>query len=272
MMETNSNNQALTVSPKDKMASVKNKIDKLDLDREWLEKKIDMDRADLDNSISKINTTCPIKRNEYWISLFNSTDVDGTFTAIYNDIIALKNATVNAFQSSFFNSKKTLELLKKIADYEQDLYSIIDESELTSAELSSLFVDTLKDTNIKDETVLQLLQQAKDRALRLKERMDALRQEIENELNNRCNEYNDRINKQNFKINTLESDIDKKIDNLNKRISEQGLSIHNQKERLQSISKTSESSNTQLKKWIILGGVLTFTISFIGSVLIHLFL
>ena len=88
----------------------------------------------------------------------------------------------------------------------------------------------------------------------------------------KCNEYNNRINKQNSKIIALESDIGKRIDNLNKRISEQELSIHNQKERLQSISKTSESSNTKLKKWVVLGGVLTFTISLIGSLLIQYFL
>ena len=243
MMETNSNNQTIAISPNDKMASVKNKIDKLDLDREWLEKKIDIDKADLDKSINKINTTCPIKRNEYWISLFNSTDVDSTFTAIYEDIIALKNATVNAFQSSFFNSKETLKLLKKLADYELDLYSIIDESELTSAELSSLFVSALKDTNIKDETVLQLLQQAKDRALRLKEQMDALRQEVENELNNRYNEYKGLLIKQNSKIDELKTETEVSIKNI-KRIN---------------------------KRFLLYGG-LTIFLSLIGSVLIHLFL
>lgn len=242
-METNSNNQALAISPNDKMESVKYKIDKLDLDREWLEKKIDIDKADLDKSINKINTTCPIKRNEYWISLFNSTDVDSTFTAIYEDIIALKNATVNAFQSSFFNSKETLKLLKKLADYELDLYAIIDESELTSAELSSLFVSALKDTNIKDETVLQLLQQAKDRALRLKEQMDALRQEVENELNNRYNEYKGLLIKQNSKIDELKTETEVSIKNI-KRIN---------------------------KRFLLYGG-LTIFLSLIGSVLIHLFL
>lgn len=239
-METNSNNQTIAISPNDKMASVKNKIDKLDLDREWLEKKIDIDKADLDKSINKINTTCPIKRNEYWISLFNSTDVDSTFTAIYEDIIALKNATVNAFQSSFFNSKETLKLLKKLADYELDLYSIIDESELTSAELSSLFVSALKDTNIKDETVLQLLQQAKDRALRLKEQMDALRQEVESELNNRYNEYKGLLIKQNSKIDELKTET--------------------------------EVSKKRINKRFLLYGGLTIFLSLIGSVLIHLFL
>ena len=265
MMETNSNNQTIAISPNDKMASVKNKIDKLDLDREWLEKKIDIDKADLDKSISIINTTCPIKRNEYWISLFNSTDVDGTFTAIYEDIIALKNATVNAFQSSFFTSKETLKLLKKLADYELDLYSIIDESELTSAELSSLFVSALKDTNVKDETVLQLLQQAKDRALRLKERFESFRNEFENKLKDSSSKANNRIGK-------LESETKESINNLNKRIGDQGVSIHNLKEGLKKISTMSDDKNKSTKTWVVLGSVLTFVFSLVGSFLIHHFL
>lgn len=222
-METNSSNQALAVSPNDKMASIKYKIDKLDLDREWLEKKIDIDKADLDKSINKINTSCPIKRNEYWISLFNSTDVDSTFTAIYGDFIALKNATVNAFQSSFFNSKETLKLLQKLAEYELDLYSIIDESELTSAELSSLFVDTLTDTNIKDETVLRLLQQAKDRALRLKERMDALRNEFNNNLGNnerRIKVLSEQFDKLTQDVHNKKIDTDNKYSHIEKKLSQ----------------------------------------------------
>lgn len=261
-METNSNNQALAVLPKDKMASLKNKIDRLDFDREWLEKKIDQDETDLVESINKIDTTCPIKRKEYWISCFNSTDVKKTFTAIYEDILELKNATVKAFKSSFINSKETLNLLKQLADYELDLYSIIDESELTSAELSSLFVSTLNDTNIKDETVLQLLQQAKDRALRLKERFESFRNEFENELKESSSKANNRIGK-------LESETKESINNLNKRISDQSVSIHNLKEGLK---KVSTMNNGIIKKRIILGAVFTFALSLVGSFLIHYFL
>lgn len=264
-MEANFNNQALVGLPKDRLASIKNKIDKLDFDCEWLEKKIDQDKKDLYKSINKINTTCPIKRNEYWISLFNSTDVDSTFTAIYNDIIALKIATVDAFKSSFINSKETLNLLKRLADYELDLYSIIDESELTSAELSSLFVSTLNDTNIKDETVLQLLQQAKDRALRLKERFESFRNEFENKLKDSSSKANNRIDK-------LETKTKESINNLNKRIGDQGVSIHNLKEGMKKISTLSDDKNKRIKTWVILGSVLTFALSLVGSYLIHHFL
>jgi hypothetical protein len=238
-----------------------------------LKQEIEGKQRNLESFLSSISgKDCPIQTKEYLLGLFSTFDVEKTFIKVYGDIKTVTTKTGEAINTNFSISMSILDLLRKLANYELDLYNIIDESELSSAELADLFRDVFKEDETTDETVIQLFEQTKKRALLLRDRIEALRLEFEDELNKKSCEYDDSISKQNSKIKALESDLDKRIDNLNKRISEQGLSIHNQKERLQSISKASESSNTKLKKWVILGGILTFTISLIGSVLIHLFL
>lgn len=238
-----------------------------------LKQEIEGKQRNLESFLSSISgKDCPIQTKEYLLGLFSTFDVEKTFIKVYGDIKTVTTKTGEAINTNFSISMSILDLLRKLANYELDLYNIIDESELSSAELADLFRDVFKEDETTDETVIQLFEQTKKRALLLRDRIEALRLEFEDELNKKSCEYDDSIRKQNSKIKALESDLDKRIDNLNKRISEQGLSIHNQKERLQSISKASESSNTKLKKWVILGGILTFTISLIGSVLIHLFL
>ena len=262
-METNSNNTKTSTITK--MDAVKKKIEKLNNDCSWLEQKIKCDEDTLKQSISEISTSCPIKTTEYWIKWFDHTDVNGTFIAVYNDIVKFKNATVQAFRDGFYNSTEILSLLRKVADYELDLYRIIDESELTSAELSEMLTVALNDSNTTDDVVVQLLEQAKQRAIRLKERFESFRNEFENELKESSSKANNRIDK-------LKSETENSIGDLNKRIGDQGVSIHNLKERLKKMSTMSDDKNKRTKKWVVLGFVLTFVFSLVGSFLIHHFL
>ncbi len=232
-----------------------------DLEREIKDKK-----QKLESFLPSISgKDCPIQTKEYLLGLFEHLDVEGTFIKVYADIKTVTTNTGEAINTNFSISMSILDLLRKLANYELDLYNIIDESELSSAELADLFRDVFKENETTDETVIQLFEQTKKRALLLRDRIEALRNEFQNELNNNYS----KLSQQN---SALKSEIEKSINNLNKRIGDQSVSIHNQSERLKKVSLTSDSINKKINKWVIFGSILTFALSLLGSFLIYHYL
>lgn len=237
---------ALALSNTERMFSLKNKLETFQLQSiNELKTDIAIKKSELAISLATISgNECPIKTKEYYISLFNTTDVEQTFKAVYNDFKFVTKVSGNAIHTNFNISMSILDLLKKLANYELDLYNIIDESELTSAELAGLFRDVLKENETTDETVIQLFEQAKKRAFLLRDRIEALRLEFENELNS-------------------------KIDSITQQNKE---SISKTNNRIDGLESKSGGTNKKIKTWIILGSVLTLALSLVGSFLIHHYL
>ena len=182
-METNSN-ENVTVQPvKYERAELEKELDQLKLlgvtQLNELEEKIKKDKESLENSLEKLEKKkCPIQKNEYLWGLVQKCDWEKSFLAMYEDIKSVSGSSKDAIKVCNDNMISILGLIRILAVYESELYELMDRSELSNAELANILRDICKDADIKDESIIELFEQASNRAYKLRDRINNLRFEM----------------------------------------------------------------------------------------------
>ena len=90
-----------------------------------LENEIKAKQQKLESFLPSISgKDCPIQTKEYLLGLFSKLDVEGTFIKVYGDIKTVTTKTGEAINTNFSISRSILDLLRKLANYELDLYKM----------------------------------------------------------------------------------------------------------------------------------------------------
>lgn len=153
----------------------------------------------LKDKVSKIDDCNPIKTKKIlWIpsidkksSFEGLSEQDKEIVVCFKDALSRVNVRIH----------DVVSLIEQVALFENDLYKIFDEYQTDSNELKQVLHDIFQEKGLTEEEIYKLLDSSFIRARTLRDRINAVRSEQQEE--------NGRIN---FHLNTLEQKINKKAD------------------------------------------------------------
>jgi hypothetical protein len=134
-------------------------------------------RKTLDNIDKKV-LPIDIKRN--WIGAIKKSSIEETCKNIYSNLSEYIKDCGRAIQKTNDNLGSSLNLIKLLAVVEKDLYEQIDNQAVHNNELKAVFLEWCQSQGINDQEMRDLLETCFNRAYILRDRINSLRNEFRN--------------------------------------------------------------------------------------------
>lgn len=151
----------------------------LDLQKEKLRKKLEIEKEELEKTLEKINNTSPainIKRN--WYGTINKDSIEKSLSDIYSSLVGYIVNCGDAIKSSNDNIATVLVLLQLMAKIESDLYGKLSNNEVATNEFREVMKDWCKQNGIREESIDKLFETSFARAYTLRDRINNLKNDI----------------------------------------------------------------------------------------------
>lgn len=148
-----------------------------------------------------------VKEKKFW-GLIKSTNIEGSLNNLLGHIKLLSSCTLKAFESNSDNLHAILDLMKITVEIENDLYKQLEDSDCSKENISNLLHDLCAQYKIDNQTVEDLFEQAFNRTITLRNRINDLREE----LLERIVGYEEKFDSLDEYIHRKESDLDKRLE------------------------------------------------------------
>ena len=138
-------------------------------------------QKELQDTIDNIDKkVLPINIRRNWIGAIKTSSIEEACKNIYSDLSEYIKDCGRAIQKTNENLGCSLNLIKLLAVVEKDLYEQIDNQAVHNNELKSVFLEWCTSQGINDQEMRDLLETCFNRAYILRDRINSLRNEFRN--------------------------------------------------------------------------------------------
>lgn len=155
--------------------------------------------------------TVPLKRNSHLFGLFHSTDVEGSFDAVYTHFKDISRAILDAINERDKHFRNLYIMINLLAKVDEDIYQKIDYANIDNGETRQIFIDFCKEHGIHDEEVEKLFDISFKRAHTLRDRIEGIRQDMDS-YDQRITAFEDKYEKFYSQMEEAEKDFQHELD------------------------------------------------------------
>lgn len=184
----NSNNTTIVSVPSMERQELENRISELSSLPSYpnfkeIAGKLDNLAIDLNKNLEDIDSTFyPIVEDKHLFGLISTNNYKESILNVYERMTKFSKKALEAIRNTNDNLISTLNLLTILARIEKDLYELIDNSELKIQDVTDIILEICEKNNIKDEKVINVLEQTFKRSYTLRDRINGLRLHINERL------------------------------------------------------------------------------------------